>query len=113
MTRISIVRVVEDLAAMWERMGKANIYFTPSPPSTSVEVWMLRFQLCKEMRKAMIRDCLMLRIWKIVKDIFTFVVPDKELPRLEFQNFRYFSMPNESWNCVTPLKDLDSNIDTT
>lgn len=77
MTSISIVRVEEYLAAIWERMGRADIYFTPASPSTSVEVWMLRFQLCKEMRKVVIRDCLMLRIWKIVKDIFTFVVPDK------------------------------------
>uniref|UniRef100_M1DE26 Putative plant transposon protein domain-containing protein n=1 Tax=Solanum tuberosum TaxID=4113 RepID=M1DE26_SOLTU len=105
--------VEEDLEAVRERIRSAYTEFTPIPPSTALEVEMLRRQLRKERRKGVVRDRLMLSMWKTIKTIFTYVAPSKELPRLEPLDFRDFSMLNEAWNGVIPPENLDSDIDTT
>lgn len=74
---------------------------------------MLRRQLCKEMRKGVVQDCVVLRMWKKVKAIFTLVAPNQPLPRCKPDDFRDFHMLIESCKGVTPPKQLDSNVDTT
>ncbi|KAH0699044.1 hypothetical protein KY284_013259 [Solanum tuberosum] len=78
--QLSGARVEEDLAAVRKRLGSAFTNFTPVPPSTALEVKMLRRELHQDMRKGLERDRLMVRIWKAVRTIFTCVAPDQELP---------------------------------
>uniref|UniRef100_M1DBZ5 Uncharacterized protein n=1 Tax=Solanum tuberosum TaxID=4113 RepID=M1DBZ5_SOLTU len=110
---LSGARVEENLEAVQERMGSAYTEFTSVPPNTTLEVEMLRHQLCKERRKGVFMDRLMLRMWKTIKTMFTCVASDKELPRLEPPDFMEFSMLNEVWSGVTASENLDSDIDTT
>uniref|UniRef100_M1DRK8 Uncharacterized protein n=1 Tax=Solanum tuberosum TaxID=4113 RepID=M1DRK8_SOLTU len=90
-------RVEEDLEAVRKRMWSAYADFTPVPPSTTLEVEMLRCQLRQERRKGLVRDRLMARMWKTVKVIFSYVAPDREVPRLEPEDYAEFPILNEAW----------------
>ncbi|KAH0685824.1 hypothetical protein KY284_016377 [Solanum tuberosum] len=110
---LSGARVEVDLQTVRKKMGSAYANLTSVPPSTALEVEMLRRQLCQETRKGVDRDRLMIRMWKTIKEIFTFVTPGKEIPQLDPKDFTQFSMLNEAWAGVIPLENLDSDIDTT
>uniref|UniRef100_M1DK41 Putative plant transposon protein domain-containing protein n=1 Tax=Solanum tuberosum TaxID=4113 RepID=M1DK41_SOLTU len=61
---LSGARIKEDLQAVRKRMGNAYAGFNLVPPSTALEVEMLRRQLRQERKKNIARDCLMIRLWK-------------------------------------------------
>lgn len=85
---LSRSRVEEDYATVRKRTRSAYTDFNPTPNRTTLEVEILCRQLCKERRKGVVRDRLMLRMWKMVKAIFTCVVLEKALRRLEPPHFR-------------------------
>uniref|UniRef100_M1DIY9 Uncharacterized protein n=1 Tax=Solanum tuberosum TaxID=4113 RepID=M1DIY9_SOLTU len=106
-------RVEEDLAAVWKRLGSTFADFTPVPPSTSLEVEMLRRELRQERRKGLKRDHLMVRIWKTVRTIFTYVTPGQDLPRVKKRDFQLFTFMDKAATGLIPPEDLDSEVDTT
>uniref|UniRef100_M1DLX9 Putative plant transposon protein domain-containing protein n=1 Tax=Solanum tuberosum TaxID=4113 RepID=M1DLX9_SOLTU len=66
----------------------------------------------QERRKVLVRDRLMARMWKIVKVIFSCVAPDRDVPRLEPEDYVKFPILNEAWASENPPEDLNSDDDT-
>ncbi|KAH0685356.1 hypothetical protein KY284_015909 [Solanum tuberosum] len=87
--------VDEDLAAVQRRLGSAFADFTPAPPSTALEVEMLRRELHQERRKGLEKDRLM------------------ELSRVEEGDFQLFTFMDEAETVLVHPEDLDSDVDTT
>lgn len=54
----------------------------------------------------------MARMWKSIKTMFSYVVPQQEIPRLEPEMFREFPFLSEARKGERVLKDLDSDKDT-
>ncbi|KAH0661343.1 hypothetical protein KY284_026274 [Solanum tuberosum] len=77
---LSGAQVEEDLVAVWRRLGRFFPSTTPVPPSTALEVKMLRRELHQVRRKGLERDRLMIQIWKAVRIIFTCIAPDRRFP---------------------------------
>uniref|UniRef100_M1DZ99 Uncharacterized protein n=1 Tax=Solanum tuberosum TaxID=4113 RepID=M1DZ99_SOLTU len=109
---LSGARVEEDLEAVRKRMGIVYADFIMVPPNTALEVEMLRRQLHRERKKGLERNRLMTWIRKTIKAIFSCVSPDREIPRLDPEDYMDFSMLNEDWAGENPLKDLASDTDT-
>uniref|UniRef100_M1D8A5 Uncharacterized protein n=1 Tax=Solanum tuberosum TaxID=4113 RepID=M1D8A5_SOLTU len=109
---LSDAQVEEDLAAVQRRLGCSFANPTLLPPNTALEVELLHRQLRQKRRNGLVRDRLMTRMWKIIKVIFSCVSPDREIPRLEPEDYVEFPMLNEEWSGMIPPEDLDSNDDT-
>uniref|UniRef100_M0ZQZ4 Uncharacterized protein n=1 Tax=Solanum tuberosum TaxID=4113 RepID=M0ZQZ4_SOLTU len=95
-----------------EEVGVLLVDTTPVPPSTALEVKMLRRELRQERRKNMERDYLMVRMWKALKIMFTCVAPGQEIPIVQKGDFRHFSCMDEAVKKLVPPEDLDSDDDT-
>uniref|UniRef100_M1DYY0 Uncharacterized protein n=1 Tax=Solanum tuberosum TaxID=4113 RepID=M1DYY0_SOLTU len=109
---LSSARVEEDLAAVRRRLGRAFSDTTLIPPITTLEVGMLRYELRQEMRKGLKRDRLLVRIWKTMNIIFTYVALRQEIPGIEKGDFQHFSFMDEAVNGLVPPEELDSDDDT-
>ncbi|KAH0650067.1 hypothetical protein KY284_029979 [Solanum tuberosum] len=96
--------VEEDLAAIRRRLGRSFPDTTLVPPSTALEVEMLRRQLRQKRRKGLIRDRLMARMWKTIKVIFFCVALDRKIRRLEPEDYTEIPMLNEAWTGVIPQR---------
>uniref|UniRef100_M1D9B3 Uncharacterized protein n=1 Tax=Solanum tuberosum TaxID=4113 RepID=M1D9B3_SOLTU len=105
-------QVEEDLAAVRKRLRGSFASTTPVPPSTALEVEMLRRELCQERRKDLQRDHLMVRMWKTLKIIFSYVAPRSEVPLVETRDFKKFTFMDEAVTGLVPPKDLDYDDDT-
>uniref|UniRef100_M1DAA0 Uncharacterized protein n=1 Tax=Solanum tuberosum TaxID=4113 RepID=M1DAA0_SOLTU len=104
--------VEKDLAVVWRLLGCSFSSTTSVPPRSTLEVEMLRRQLCQEMRKGLVRDRLMARIWKTIKVIFSCLDPDMEITRIEPEDYAEFPILNEAWAGEKPPEVLNSNDDT-
>ncbi|KAH0748099.1 hypothetical protein KY290_027331 [Solanum tuberosum] len=82
------------------------------PPSTALEVEMLRHELHQVRRKGLERDRLMVQIWKAVRIIFTCIAPRQEVTRVKRGDFQHFTFMDEAVNGLVPPEDLDSDDDT-
>ena len=56
--------------AVRARMGRTFYKFTPAPPTTALDIEMIRLQLNQEKRRVLIRVRLMVQMWKTIKVIF-------------------------------------------
>lgn len=72
---LSGAQVEVDLKTVWMKMGSTYADFTLVPSSIALKVELLPLHRLQEKRKGMDRDRMMVRMWKIIKEIFTCVTP--------------------------------------
>ncbi|KAH0722471.1 hypothetical protein KY289_005515 [Solanum tuberosum] len=65
-------------------------------PSPHSQLKMLRRELCQERMKCLERDRLLVRLWKAVKIMFTYVSPGQNIPIFDKGDFRQFSCLEEA-----------------
>lgn len=73
-----------------KKIGSAYADFTPVPPSTTLEVKMLCHKVRHKRKKNLARYHMMIRLWKVVKNIFTCVALEKEFAIAEPNDYVQF-----------------------